>query len=191
MTGDRWYVFLIVYHTPFVEPSGCVRCAGVLRLAAMTRPQFVCRLGALLALVATTAVAQTNVTDWNTVKALTTGTEVRITAGSRTVSGKIDRITDDTLVVTSGKGPEMFTQQEVTRVSVGKQGHRGRNTLIGLGIGTGAGLGVGAAVDAQPCKGFCIFPNAGKVVFTPLGAIVGTLVGVAIPTGGWREIYKK
>lgn len=164
---------------------------GVIGLAATMTAQFVHRLGALLALAATSVAAQTNVTDWNTVKALTAGTEVRVTAGSRTVRGKIDRITDDTLVVTSGKGPEMFTQQEVTRVSVGTVGHRGRNTLIGLGVGAGVGLGIGAAVDAQPCKGFCIFPNAGKVVFTPLGAIVGTLAGVAIPTGGGREIYKK
>ena len=103
--------------------------------------------------MATTALAQKNAGDWNTVKALTTGTEVRITTGSRTVSGKVDRITGDTLVVTSGKGSEMFTEQEVTRVSVGKQGHRGRNTLIGLGIGTGAGIGIGLGVGhANDCS---------------------------------------
>jgi hypothetical protein len=83
--------------------------------------------------MATTAVAQKNAGDWNTVKALTTGTDVRVTTGSRTVSGTIDRITDDTLVMTSGKGSEMFNQQDVTRVSVGKQGHRGRNDIMGLG----------------------------------------------------------
>jgi hypothetical protein len=158
----------------------------------MLTTQFIGRLGALLALVATTAVAQKIAGDWNTVKALTTGTEVRITTGSRTVSGKVDRITDDTLVMTSGKGSEMFTQEEVSRVSVGKQGHRARNALIGLGVGAGAGLGIGAVVDARTtCRFVCIFPNAGKVVLTPLGAVVGTVVGAVIPTGGWREVYEK
>ena len=88
-----------------------------------------------------TVAAQTNATNWNTVKALTTGTDVQIAASSRTVRGKIDRVTDDTLVVTSGKGQEMFTQAEVTQVSVKKPGHRKRNTLIGLAVGAGAGLG--------------------------------------------------
>src|ERR1700674_2129985 len=101
--------------------------------------------------MATTAAAQKNAGDWNTVKALTTGTDVRVTTGSRTVSGTIDRITDDTLVMTSGKGSEMFNQQDVTRVSVGKQGHRGRNALLGLGAGEGTGLVIGLA---SRCHGF-------------------------------------
>ena len=140
--------------------------------------------------MAASAAAQTSATAWNTVKALPAGTEVRIAAGSHTIRGKIDRITDDTLVVTSGNGQEMLAQQEVTRVSVGKQGHRGRNALIGLGIGAGAGLGVGAAADAG-CTGFCFLGDLGKEVFTPVGAVAGVLVGALIPTGGWREIYKK
>jgi preprotein translocase subunit YajC len=140
--------------------------------------------------MAASAAAQTNATAWNTVKALPAGTEVRIAAGSHTVRGKIDRITDDTLVVTSGDGQEMFAQQEVTRVSVGKQGHRGRNALIGLWIGAGAGLGVGAAADAG-CNGICFLGDLGKEVFTPVGAVAGVLLGALIPTGGWREIYKK
>ncbi len=52
------------------------------------------------------------------------------------------------------------------------------------------GLGIGAGTDSS-CKSFCFLDgNAGKVIFTPLGALVGVAVGVAIPTGGWREIYR-
>jgi hypothetical protein len=139
--------------------------------------------------VATTAVAQKSVGDWNTVKALATGTDVRITAGSRTVSGKIDRITDDSLVMTSGKGSEMFAEQDVTRVSVGKKGHRGRNALIGLGAGAGTGLGIGLA---SRCSGFCFFPNGPiTAAVTVAGGLAGTLVGALIPTGGWREVHEK
>jgi len=155
----------------------------------MLTSQFVCRLGALLALAATTAVAQKSAGDWNPVKALTTGTEVRVTTGSRTVSGKIDRITDDTLVMTSGKGSEMFTEQEVTRVSVGKKGHRGRNALIGLAVGAGAGVAIGIAARPKPGQLLANESGAITAVITAIGAVVGTLVGVAIPTGGWREVY--
>jgi hypothetical protein len=175
--------------------SACVRCTGVLPLAAMLTTQFVCRLGALLALVATTAVAQKSASDWNTVKALTTGTDVRITTGSRTVSGKVDRITDETLTMTSGKGSEMFSQQDVTRVSVGKNGHRVRNALIGLGIGTGAGTGIGLGVGhANDCsKGwFCgLGTGIGGALGGAIGLVGGTAVGALIPSGGWREVYEK
>jgi hypothetical protein len=197
VTGDRWYIFLIVYHTSsgnFRVVSSVWRVVG---LAAMMTTRFVCRLGTLLALLATTAVAQKKAGDWNTVKALSTGTDVRVKTGSRTVSGTIDRVTDDTLTMTSGKGSEMFNQQDVARVSVGKKGHRGRNALIGLGIGTGVGFGIGAAVDhVGSCRGGVGFGciglyNPGKVVFTPVGALAGTLVGALIPTGAWREVYEK
>jgi hypothetical protein len=146
------------------------------------------RIGAVFLLLAATVAAQTNASNWNTVKALAAGTDVRILNGSRTVSGKIDRITDDNLVMASGKGQEMFTQQEITRVSIRKKGHRLRNTLIGFGAGTGVGLGIGAASDAG-CQGwFCGLDTAAGGL---IGALGGTIAGALWPTGGWREIYKK
>jgi hypothetical protein len=154
-------------------------------------PPFVWRFGGLLALMATTLAAQTNVADWNTVKALTTGTQVRITVGSRTVRCGIDRTTDDALVVTTEKGQEMFDRQEVSVVSVKKPSHRKRNTLIGLAAGTGVGLVIGIATRPRPGQLEIITPDAITAGFTAAGAIGGTLVGVIIPTGGWREVYKK
>ena len=148
------------------------------------------RLAAALLLLAATVAAQTNASSWNTVEALAAGTDVRILNGSRTVSGKIEGVTDETIVVNSGKGQETFKQQDVMRVSVKKTGHRMRNALIGLGVGAGVGVGVGAAADAN-CTGLCFGGNFGKAIFTPLGAVAGVLVGALIPTGGWREIYKK
>ena len=46
-----------------------------------------------------TALAQSNATDWNTVKGLATGADVRITAGSRTVHGKVLRVSDEAIVL--------------------------------------------------------------------------------------------
>ena len=54
---------------------------------------------------------------------------------------------------------------------------------------TGAGLAFGAVVDAKARPGIWL-PNAGKEVFSPLGAVLGTAIGVALPTGGWRDVYR-
>ena len=154
-------------------------------------PPFILRFGAFLALMAMTLAAQTSVAEWNAVKALTTGTQVRITVGSRTVRGGIDRTMDGALVVTTEKGQEMFDRQEVSVVSVKKPSHRKRNTLIGLAAGTGAGLGIGIATRPKPGQLEIITPDAITAGFTAAGAIGGTLVGLIIPPGGWREVYKK
>jgi hypothetical protein len=140
--------------------------------------------------LAATVAAQTYASNWSTVQALTAGTDVRVMNGARSVIGKIEGVTDAAIVVASGKGQESFKQQDVARVSVKKDGHRRRNALIGLGVGAGVGLGVGAAADAS-CKGYCFGGDLGKVVFTPMGAIAGALIGALLPSGGWREIYKK
>lgn len=142
----------------------------------------------LLALVATAAASQTN---WDPVKALSTGTRVRVTAGGRTVKGNVDHVTDDAVAVTTGKGQQTLDRQQVSVVSVAKPSHRKRNALIGLGAGTGAGLGIGLASRSGPNQ-LHLVPNSAVIVgSTVAGALVGTLVGVVIPTGGWHEIYRK
>jgi hypothetical protein len=130
---------------------------------------------------------------WNSVTAISPGTEIRI-AGPRpgAVQGTLQNATGDSLVLNSSKGQETFARQQITRISVRKQGHRARNTLIGLGVGAGAGLGIGAAADHSCAPNNCFFgPNFSKAIVTPFGAAVGALAGVLIPSGGWREIYKQ
>jgi hypothetical protein len=129
--------------------------------------------------------------DWNAVKTLTAGTEVRITAGSRTVRGAIDRITDDTLAITAGKGQEMFDRQQVSSVSTRRPGHRMRNALIGLGAGAGVGLAIGFGIRAHPDQIQVVSNSAVVGGSAAAGAVIGTLVGAVIPTGGWREVYKQ
>jgi hypothetical protein len=143
--------------------------------------------------IAATALAQSNATDWNTVKALATGADVRLTTGFRTVHGQVLRVSDGNIVLALGKGQEMFSQQEVLRVRLRGDSHRGRNSLIGLGGGAAIGAIIGAAAH-QDCTGFCIFYTsrgtdtaAGAVVGGGLGAIIGAL----IPTRSWLEIYRK
>ena len=119
---------------------------------------------------------------------------MRIAVGSRTVDGNLQNVSDDSLAVNSGKGQEMFTRQEVVRVSVKKSDHRRRDALIGLGIGAGVGALFGGAASCDTGGVVCISkPSKGALV--GIGALgvgaVGALIGVLLPTGGWRKVYEQ
>ena len=94
----------------------------------MFPPAPICRLAAALVLMTAALAAETN--NWNAVKALVPDTNVRITSGARVVNGKVVRITDETVVMASGSGQEMFTRDEVSLVSAKKPGHRKRNGTL-------------------------------------------------------------
>lgn len=129
--------------------------------------------------------------EWAILSQLAPGSEIRVKlATGADVRGFVQRVTLDSLEINSTTGQETLSRQQIRRVSMKRPGHRGRNTLIGLGIGAGAGLAVGAGLDAQAGKEWNLFPNAGKAVCTPLGALVGAVVGVALPSGGWRDLYR-
>jgi hypothetical protein len=105
------------------------------------------------------------------------------------VRGFFQKSTTDTLVVSASRSEESLTRADVLRVQLKKPGHRGRNTLIGLGVGAGTGLTAGAIFDAKTNDDFLI-SGFGKVAFTAFGGVVGTVIGVALPTGGWRDVYR-
>ena len=147
------------------------------------------RVLSILLVFALAAAGQPPSHDWNNVKIMTTGTEVKINVASRTLRGQIQGVTDDALTIYSGRGTQVVMRSEIIRVSIKKKGHRGRNALIGLAAGAGAGAAIGAAT-AESCSDFCILSTgsgaaAGAAVF----GVIGTLIGTVIPTGGWREIY--
>src|ERR1039457_5062908 len=147
-------------------------------------------LPALLAatLAASAAAQQAKpIANWANRNQLVTGAEIRVTlANGKTLRGFMQRVTPESLAINATTSQETLYRQDIRRVALKRPGHRGRNTLIGLAIGTGTGLAVGAGVDSQRRSGDW-FPDAGKAVLTPLGALVGTVIGVALPTGGWRE----
>jgi hypothetical protein len=123
---------------------------------------------------------------------LAPGEHIRIVLSSgRTIRGKLQTVTSESLTINGAANQEKLSRAEIGRVQLKGQGHRGRNALIGLAIGAGGGLAIGAAVDSHDSHHTLnLFPSACIAVFTPLGAIIGAVVGVAIPTGRWREVYR-
>jgi hypothetical protein len=136
-----------------------------------------------------------NQANWDKLKSLSPGQEIRVVQNdAKSTSGNFRSVTDEAIVVSMASGEQTISRQSILRVSSKGKGHRKRNALIGAGIGAGAGAGIGAGMDAT-CTGVCAtgfpkFHNLGIYVFTPLGAIAGTIVGAVLPSGGWHEIYR-
>jgi hypothetical protein len=144
---------------------------------------------AMFAVLAATAAAESPRANWDTVSALPPGSEIRVSlTDGKTLRGFLQNTTADSLKINATTSQETLPRQDIKRVQLKRPGHRGRNTLIGLASGLGGGLAAGAAIDSKANDDW--FPNAGKAILSPVGAIVGTVIGVAIPTGGWREIYR-
>jgi hypothetical protein len=130
------------------------------------------------------------IANWANLNQLVKGAEIQVTLVTGTAQrGYLQSVTPESLAINATTSQAALSRQDIRRVSLKRSGHRGRNALIGLALGTGAGLAAGAFVDAQGGPDNWL-PNAGKVVFSPLGALVGTVVGVALPTGGWRDVYR-
>jgi hypothetical protein len=142
-------------------------------------------------LAATAAAQQAKpIANWANLDQVVTGAEIRVTlADGKTLRGFMQRVTPESLAINATTSQETLSRQDIRRVALKRPGRRGRNTLIGLAIGTGAGLAVGLKADSLP-GGFLFSPNSGKAVCTPLGALIGTVVGVALPTAGWRDVYR-
>jgi hypothetical protein len=159
-------------------------------IIAMTRRLLHILLPALVA--ATLAPAQPGkpIANWANLSQLAPGSEIRVTlATGRILRGFVQRVTPESLAINATTSQETLPAQDVRRVALKKPGHRGRNTLAGLAIGTGAGLAIGAGMDSKVSPGDW-FPNFGKAVLSPTGALLGTVIGVALPTGGWRDVYR-
>jgi hypothetical protein len=124
--------------------------------------------------------------------AISAGAEIEArTTGNKRYRGQFKAADEDALVMIIANDEQRLPRATVSRVSVKKPGHRLRNVLIGLGIGAAAGLSLGAIADAR-CTGKCVEGTMplGKEVGTPLGLLIGAIIGVALPTGGWREVYR-
>ena len=156
------------------------------------------RAAMLLPILSLAAAAQTPASQWDTVKMLAPGTEVRVaSANAKPIQGALESVTDSALMLTQAGGPKSFSRTQILSVSVKGKGHRLRNAMIGLGVGTAAGVAIGFGVghaQANNCSKqggwFCgLDEGADMAMGGVAGLIGGTLTGVFWHTGGWRKIY--
>jgi len=131
---------------------------------------------------------------WDNLKSLAPGQRIRVVLNSaKSAEGNLETVTAEALSVKQASGVESYARQDILRVSTRGEKHRSRNALLGAAGGAAVGLAIGAGVD-HGCSGSglssCIVPNAGKIVLTPVGAVVGAVAGALIPTGGWHDMYR-
>jgi hypothetical protein len=126
-----------------------------------------------------------NQASWDNLSQLYPGQEIRIKRNdAKTIRGNFRSGSDEAIVIILTSGDQTISRPSVTRISIRKNGHRWRNTLIGVGIGAGTGYGIGAASEDNFMRG------ASTIAGVFLGVIVGAIGGAVIPSGGWRDIYK-
>ncbi len=142
----------------------------------------------LIPILSLVATAQVQTSNWDSVKTITPGAEVRVTVGnSKAVRGKLETVTEDNLVIRKSSATHSFPRTDIRSISLKEKGNRVRNVLIGTGAGLAAGLGIGAAVanncSGIACGGFRI------AVGGLIGLGGGIIAGLELPSGKWREVY--
>jgi hypothetical protein len=156
----------------------------------MPKPTYLSRAVALIPILSLAAAGQVPTSNWENVRMIAPGTEVRIAAGnSKTIRGKLESVTDSNLIVIviDATGKQSFQRPDIHNVSVKEKGHRLRKVLIGMGVGTAAGLAGGGAA-AKNCSGIaCGGFDIG--VSGAIGFIAGTVGGLIWSREGWRQIY--
>jgi hypothetical protein len=140
-------------------------------------------------LVSLSRIALAQSSDWAIVKQLLPGQKVDVdTADGKSYVGKVQSVTDDAIRI--GKN-RLLQKQDVLQVLLLSPGHRGRNTLIGLGVGAGLGVAVGMSCTGT---GGIIDPNKKVCVamFAPVFGGIGAGIGFLLPSHArWHEIYRR
>jgi len=164
------------------------RCKPVL-FAALCVPCLVLNIGAQ----SSPARPESGKTNWATVQALPAGTEVLVALnGPKDVKGKVETVTEDSILVKSGKRQETVTRGNISWLSVRvsrRKSHVASSTKMGAVIGAGVGVVFGiicsAAVGSDGAVCYLAVP-VGAGLYAGLGAALGAVS----PGGGWREIYR-
>jgi hypothetical protein len=127
--------------------------------------------------------------DWERLRQLLQNTSVKILVRNEgAIQGKWISADEVSALILADKMQRTVKRDDMLQIYQKHKSSRIKHALLGTAIGAGGGLGAGAIVDA--CIHDDWFPNGGKQVLTPLGAIIGTIIGIALPTGRWQEIYR-
>ncbi len=126
--------------------------------------------------------------NWGGVRQLSAGQEIQVVQNdAKSFKGKLQSVSDETLVIRLTAGEQTFTRQSVLRVSSKGVSHRLRNAALGAAVGGGGGAGIGAAAaNRNDIFGRGAYAAVGAVI----GVVSGASVGALLPTGRWHEVYR-
>ena len=155
------------------------------------RIAYVALLLPLLSLAAGRSLRAAEKSDWGNLKQIAPSQTIKVIAtDGKSSQGDFQFVSDDALVLRLADGDRSFLRDTVQRVSIKRNGHRGKHALMGAAIGAGGGLGAGIAVDHCTPTVIVCTENKGKAILTPGFALLGAGIGALLPAGGWREIYR-
>jgi len=140
---------------------------------------------------------------WDNLKSLTPGQEIRVVMNNvKSYQGEFASLSDGAITLRQAAGEQTLARKDILRVSQ-KMGHdhQSRNALIGAVVGTWAGLGVGLAANQVifshvnctlgPSFNCGNPPNPHwDIILASVGVLAGTAIGAAVPTHGWRDLYR-
>ena len=126
--------------------------------------------------------------DWNNLNDLKPGQQIRVVLnGAKTYEGPFKALDHDGIILGRAAGGQTFARRDVLRIYSKSKNHRVRNLVIG------AGIGATLAAIAVKVNSSSIFENTGTRDIgwiCPVGVVGFTIIGAAIPTGGWHEVYR-
>jgi hypothetical protein len=122
------------------------------------------------------------------------GATIRFVVGtdSRLIVGHLNKLTADSLIIDQCTNCDRlrYGTREISRLEVLRGSSRGRHFGHGLVFGALAGLIAAVLVNAQPCHtDVCGFRVLDFFALPPFGALIGGIIGIALPTGQrWEPV---
>lgn len=125
------------------------------------------------------------------------GATIRFVAGtdSRLFVGHLSTLTPDSLIIDRCTNCDRlrYGTLEISRLEVLRGSSRGKHFAVGLGIGAFAGVIIAGLNYARPCHALdtdvCGFRAIGFIYGPPIGALIGGIIGVSLPTGErWEPV---
>jgi hypothetical protein len=135
------------------------------------------------------SAAQTPQESWENLRQLRPGEEIEVLdSRMRSYRGQFASYTQDEIALRRQGQERRVARAEVASVKRRRESHRRRNALVGLAIGAAGGLAAGAIHGKT-------YHESGEtpvfiLVWTPIGAGVGAIVGAALPSGGEVTVYR-
>jgi hypothetical protein len=125
------------------------------------------------------------------------GATIRFVVGTDSVLrlAHLSKLTADSLIVDQCTNCDRlrYGTREISRLEVLRKSSRGKHFAIGFGIGALAGLTVATINYARPCHALdtdvCGFRAFGFIYGPPVGALIGAIIGIALPAGErWEPV---